>query len=189
VGLYQLYRWSFERQVKKKYGDVHLKDHFPEVVITELEEWGLIFPESDWTQLVLMPPPAKAYSLAEAGLPFEFEGPHLRWKPQFGQSWKEFTEDFRAKSEQLLAQYKEDSLNLQPSLAHLRGYAHYAELAKFQARLLIGSVDEAALKRIRRTAQRLQVTLRDTVAARHVSGQKTHCHAKKNQEAQHKPND
>jgi hypothetical protein len=161
VGLYQLYRWSRESQfcpttdisasVRAVLSDDEIQAITAELIDLKTRRSGL-----DPIETIVIPG-----STPVDGLPGPFTLLACGWRPQHGQSWEDFAKGVRSQvTKSALATYKNECLSACPELAHLRGYAHYADLAKFQAGLLIGKIDETTLKRIKRTAQKLGVTLR-----------------------------
>lgn len=131
VGAIQLYFWTLDPESLES-GIVHV----PSIGHSGLREG--------------VPPPVS----------FRFHMQWRPWNPYTGEQWQEFARRAKEDFKVYLESYHQECLEACPSLAWLRGYAFYDEVAKYQAGLLPRKLDEASFKRITRTARRIGLTLR-----------------------------
>jgi hypothetical protein len=82
------------------------------------------------------------------------------WTPFQGETWSTFAKKAREEFEAQLANYRDKWFNINPSLKLLRVHKGYKELAKYQAAILPGPIDETTWQQIRRASKQLRVTLR-----------------------------
>jgi hypothetical protein len=132
---------------------------FKNVGAIQLYFWTL---DQESLQSDLIHVPSIAHSGLDDGVPppASFTFKLLEWRPYTGEPWHQFTKRAHKEFEVHLREYRSACMELCPVLAHLHGYSHYRELAQFQAGLLRRNLEDAARKRITRTAKRLRLTLR-----------------------------